>query len=201
MHALWDYPAAACVFFVLHSFPFLPDRGSRLETEFIGFAGRGARTLPPSGAHFPFLPGRGSRPETEFIGLAGRGARTLRPPGAHFSLLSVWGSRLKTEIIGFARRGARTLPPSGSSTPHSFGSGFALENRIHWLCGDAYTNREPVDLEKTAELKNQLLLLFWRYWILTRIKERSWATVAIPVAQLLLRRGSIIPITYSSDLS
>ena len=156
-------------FFVLHSFPFLPDRGSRLETEFIGFAGRGARTLPPSGAHFPFLPGRGSRPETEFIGLAGRGARTL--------------------------------PPSGSSTPHSFGSGFALENRIHWLCGDAYTNREPVDLEKTAELKNQLLLLFWRYWILTRIKERSWATVAIPVAQLLLRRGSIIPITYSSDLS
>ena len=55
-------------------------------------------------------------------------------------------------------------------------AGFALENRIHWLCGDAYTNREPVDLEKTAELKNQLLLLFWRYWILTRIKERSWAT-------------------------
>ena len=118
-----------------------------------------------------------------------------------FPFLPDWGSRLETEFIGLAGRGARTLPPSGSSTPHSFGSGFALENRIHWLCGDAYTNREPVDLEKTAELKNQLLLLFWRYWILTRIKERSWATVSIPVAQLLLRRGSIIPITYSSDLS
>ena len=182
-------------------FPFLPGRGSRPETEFIGLAGRGARTLRPPGAHFSLLSVWGSRLKTEIIGFARRGARTLPPSGSPTPILSGRGSRSKTEIIGFARRGARTLPPSGSSTPHSFGSGFALENRIHWLCGDAYTNREPVDLEKTAELKNQLLLLFWRYWILTRIKERSWATVAIPVAQLLLRRGSIIPITYSSDLS
>lgn len=54
MHALWDYPAAACVFF-LHScrplgarlashFFQIGRRGSRLETEFIGFAGRRART-------------------------------------------------------------------------------------------------------------------------------------------------------------
>lgn len=46
MHALWDYPAAACVFFVLHScrppgvrlashFFQAGRRGSRLETEFI----------------------------------------------------------------------------------------------------------------------------------------------------------------------
>lgn len=76
MHALWDYPAAACVFFVLHS---------------------------------------------------------CRPLGTRLASHFLWT-----------------------------GSGFALENR------------ESGDLEKTAELKNQLLLLFWRYWILTRIKERSW---------------------------
>lgn len=46
---LWDYPAAACVFFVLHSCRPL---GARLASHFFQ-AGR-----------------RGSRPETEFIGFA-----------------------------------------------------------------------------------------------------------------------------------
>ena len=157
--------------------------------------------MRPPWSPFPLLPGWGSRLETEFIGLAGRGARTLRPPWSPFPLLPGWGSRLETEFIDFAGRRARTLRPPWSHFSISSGPGFALENRIHWLSGEGSANREPVDLERTAELKNQLLLLFWRYWILTRIKERSWATVSIPVAQLLLRRGSIIPITYSSDLS
>ena len=114
---LWDYPAAACVFFGSAlvpaagrqaGFSLLPGRGSRLETEFIGFAGRRARTMPPPGSYFPHLPARGSRPETEFIGFAGRRARTLPPPGSHFPLLPVRGSRPETEFIGFAGRRART---------------------------------------------------------------------------------------------
>ena len=49
MHALWDYPAAACVFFAL---------------------------VPAAGPHFLNSMARGSRPETEIIGFAGRRART-----------------------------------------------------------------------------------------------------------------------------
>lgn len=70
MHALWDYPAAACVFFVLHSCRPL---GARLASHFLW-----------TGSAFPFLLGRGLRSETEFIGFAGRGARTGSAAGPPF---------------------------------------------------------------------------------------------------------------------
>ncbi|MBL6467889.1 MAG: hypothetical protein JNG50_00130, partial [Mogibacterium sp.] len=50
--------------------PTFSSRGSRSETEFIGFAGTQARTLPVLGLAFRFVPPRGSRPETEFSGFA-----------------------------------------------------------------------------------------------------------------------------------
>lgn len=56
MHALWDYPAAACVFFVLYS---CRPPGVRLASHFLW-----------TGSAFPFLLGRGLRSETEFIGFA-----------------------------------------------------------------------------------------------------------------------------------
>ena len=49
--------------------PFLEfrPRGSRKETEFIGFAGSQARTVPAPGPPFLEFTARGSRKETEFI--------------------------------------------------------------------------------------------------------------------------------------
>lgn len=85
MHALWDYPAAACVFFCTRAgrrapgwLPTScgPGRGLRTETEIIGFAGR--RTRTGSAARPPFLDymARGLRTETEIIGFAGRHTQT-----------------------------------------------------------------------------------------------------------------------------
>ena len=61
-------------------FSFFAAQSSRSKTEFIGFAGRRARTEPGPGPLFHFLPAQGSRSETEFIGFAGRRARTNLPP-------------------------------------------------------------------------------------------------------------------------
>ena len=131
----------------------------------------------------------------------GEGSANFAAVRVAFSISSGSGFALGNRIHWPCGEASANLATAGVGFSISSGPGFALGNRIHWLSGEGSANREPVDLERTAELKNQLLLLFWRYWILTRIKERSWATVSIPVAQLLLRRGSIIPITYSSDLS
>ena len=85
-------------------------RGSRSETEFIGFAGKRARTWPADRPHSSFLSPRGSRSKTEFIGFADRLARTWPADRPHSSFLSPRGSRSETEFIGFAGRRARTLP-------------------------------------------------------------------------------------------
>ena len=61
-------------------FSFFVAQSSRSETEFIGFAGRRARTEPGPGPPFRFLSAQGSRSETEFIAFAGRRARTNLPP-------------------------------------------------------------------------------------------------------------------------
>ncbi len=63
------------VFFASH----IPFQGSRSETEFIGFAGRRARTEPEFGLLFRLFPFQGSRSKTEFIGLAGSKAPTGKP--------------------------------------------------------------------------------------------------------------------------
>ena len=65
--------------------PFLPARGSRLETEFIGFAANRARTVAAAGLDFSKIPARGSRLETEINGFAGNRARTVAAAGLDFS--------------------------------------------------------------------------------------------------------------------
>ena len=94
-------------------FSFFAAQSSRSKTEFIGFAGRRARTEPGPGPLFRFLSAQGSRSKTEFIGFAGRRARTKPGPGLYFPLFPTQSSRTKTEFIGFAGRRARTnLPPA-----------------------------------------------------------------------------------------
>ena len=96
------------VFFASH----IPFQGSRSETEFIGFAGRRARTNPEHGLLFHLFPFQGSRSETEFIGFAGRRARTEPEFGLLFRLFPFQGSRSKTEFIGLAGSKA----PTGKAT-------------------------------------------------------------------------------------
>ncbi len=60
---------------------FCASPGSRSKTEFIGFAGRRARTGPVPGPLFSDFTFQGSRSKTEFIGFAGRCARTGPAPG------------------------------------------------------------------------------------------------------------------------
>ena len=97
----------------------LPPRNSRTKTEFIGFAGRRARTMPAPGLYFPLFPSQSSRSKTEFIGFAGRRARTGPAPGLYFPLFPAQSSRSKTEFIGFADRRARTSPAPGLYFPFS----------------------------------------------------------------------------------
>ena len=104
--------------FLLHTFR---AGGSRSETEFIGFAGRRARTEPESGLLFRFLPFQGSRSKTEFIGFAGWQARTEPESGLLFRFLPFQGSRSKTEFIGFAGRRARTGKAARSDNGASVG--------------------------------------------------------------------------------
>ena len=87
--------------------------GSRSKTEFFGFAGRRARTVPVGGLLFPDFQVCGSRSKTEFIDFAGRRARTAPAGGLLFSDFQVHGSRSKTEFFGFAGRRARTVPAGG----------------------------------------------------------------------------------------
>lgn len=94
-------------------FPISTARGSRLETEFIGFAGNRARTVTATRPPCPFLPTRGSRPETEFTGFAGNRARTPTPSGPPCPFFPARSLRPETEFIGFAGNRARTLMPSG----------------------------------------------------------------------------------------
>ena len=95
------------------SFFIFAAQSSRSKTEFIGFAGRRARTKPGPGLYFPLFPTQSSRTKTEFIGFAGRRARTEPGPGPLFRFLSAQGSRSKTEFIDFAGRRARSnLPPA-----------------------------------------------------------------------------------------
>ena len=95
------------VFFASH----IPFQGSRSKIEFIGFAGRRARTEPESGLLFRLFPFQGSRSETEFIGFAGRRARTNPDHGLLFHLFPFQGSRSETEFIGFAESKAPTGSP------------------------------------------------------------------------------------------
>ena len=81
--------------------PISTARGSRLETEFIGFAGNRARTVTPSGPPCPFFPARSLRPETEFIGFAGNRARTLMPSGPAFSFPRPEVRASKRNTFGF----------------------------------------------------------------------------------------------------
>ncbi len=104
----------------LHHFFQAPS--SRSKTEFIGFAGRQARTLPPIGPLSSFFQARGSRSETEFIGFAGRQARTLPAVGPPSLLFQARCSRTETEFIGFADRQARTLPPAQRPAANRKGS-------------------------------------------------------------------------------
>ena len=46
----------------------------------------------------------------------------------------------ETEFIGFAGKRARTWPADRAAFCLSSGPGFALENRVHWLCGQAGAN-------------------------------------------------------------
>ena len=94
-------------------FSFFAAQSSRSKTEFIGFAGRRARTEPGPGPLFHFLSAQGSRSKTKFIGFAGRHARTKPGPGLYFPLFPTQSSRTKTEFIGFAGRRARTEPGPG----------------------------------------------------------------------------------------
>ena len=94
-------------------FSFFAAQSSRSKTEFIGFAGRRARTKPGPGLYFPLFPTQSSRTKTEFIGFAGRRARTEPGPGPLFRFLPAQGSRSETEFIGFAGRRARTEPGPG----------------------------------------------------------------------------------------
>ena len=91
--------------------------GSRSKTEFIGFAGRRARTAPAGGLLFPDFQIHGSRSKTEFIDFAGRRARTAPACGLLSSDFQVCGSRSKTEFFGFAGRRARTVPVGGLLFP------------------------------------------------------------------------------------
>ena len=94
-------------------FLLFPVRGSRSKAEFIGFAGRQARTETEPGPPFLLFPFRGSRSETEFIGFAGRQARTKPEFGPLFHLFPFRGSRSETEFIGFAGSRPRTETEPG----------------------------------------------------------------------------------------
>ena len=120
--------------------PILSDRGSRPETEIIGFAGRRARTLLSSGAHFPLLPVWSSRPETEIIGFARRRARTLPPSGSLIPISFGLGFALENRNRRLCGDASANFAAVRFANPHSFGSGFALGNRNHWLCGEASAN-------------------------------------------------------------
>ena len=95
------------------SFFIFAAQSSRSKTEFIGFAGRRARTEPGPGLYFPLFPTQSSRTKTEFIGFAGRRARTEPGPGPLFHFLPAQGSRSETEFIDFAGSRARTKPGPG----------------------------------------------------------------------------------------
>ena len=111
------------------AFSIPPACGSRKKTEFIGFAGRRARTTPAPGPPFSIFPACGSRKETDFIGFAGRRARTTPAYGPPFSIFPARGLRTKTEFIGFASRRARTSPAHGPpfSIPPARGSRMETE--------------------------------------------------------------------------
>ena len=98
-------------------FPDFQVCGSRSKTEFIGFAGRCARTVPAGGLLFPDFKVCGSRSKTKFFGFAGRRARTAPARRLPFSGFQIYGSRSKTEFIGFAGRCARTVPAGGLLFP------------------------------------------------------------------------------------
>ena len=82
--------------------PFLEfrPRGSRKETEFIGFAGSQARTAPAPGPPFLIFRPGGLRTKTEFIGFAGRRTQTPPAPGPAFLFWRLRGLRTKTDFIG-----------------------------------------------------------------------------------------------------
>ena len=105
-------------------------RGSRLKTEFIGLAGRRARTLSEAEPVAADLRGGGSRPETEFNGFAGRRARTFPELGPVVADFSGGGSRLKTKINGFAGSRARTAP-EGISDIGNINRGRCCEKRLN----------------------------------------------------------------------
>ena len=66
-------------------FCFTRPPGLRTVTDFIGFAGSQARTVPAPGPPFLNFTPRGSRKENEFIGFAGRRTQTVPAPGPHVS--------------------------------------------------------------------------------------------------------------------
>ena len=62
-------------------------------------------------------------------------------PGGAPPDFQVCGSRSETELFGFAGKRARTGPAGGLLFFGFSGPRFALENRVHWLCGQAGANR------------------------------------------------------------
>ena len=110
-------------------------RGSRPKTEYIGLAGRRARTLSESEPAAVDFPGGGSRPETEFNGFAGRRARTFPEPGPVVADFSGGGSRPETEFNGFAGRRARTLSEAEPVAADFSGGGSRLKTKINGFAG------------------------------------------------------------------
>ena len=149
-------------------FPSFPVTKFAHETQFIGFAGRRAQTSPRP-VHFSLSSGSGFAHENRVHWLCGQTCANLPAPGPLFSLSSGSGFALGNRVRGlradvreppdlaaffaffrlrvrarkpsslaFAGRRARTSRQGRFSL--SSGSGFALENRVHWLCGQTCAN-------------------------------------------------------------
>ena len=79
-------------------------------------------------------------PDEALPDLVGADGPVAPPIGLLFSDLQVHGSRSKTEFISFAGRRAQTRAGRWAPFFGSSGLRFALENRVHWLCGQAGAN-------------------------------------------------------------
>ena len=88
--------------------------GSRSKTEFIGFAGRRARTAPAGGLLFSDFQVHGSRSKTEFIDFAGRRTRTAPAGGLLFRIFRSTVRARKPSSLAL-RAGGRELRRPASS--------------------------------------------------------------------------------------